>query len=1704
MFELYQEIRYIFPLSPPLAFRLTANSMIPLFLASPFPNLDHIANLIYLSIWGGYSHEARQPLQHSGRQSSLFNLTSSRPIIAKLCARTHSSPTSIRRISSSHACITASSIQAPLIVYLTIGSTQTRLLLHDRTIPCLRHLINHKFRIPSTVTYRLTSQFAPLTPHHLVPYSDIQITLHFPIRGGHRSPASPQHTSTATETTRSTLTIATWNLNGCFKNYNRINSKTIWDYVKKNNVDILFLIDHRSDMKTLKYIRREASHALKMDVTLSAAPVPTFIPTAGQNEWSSSVGGVAILAFGELSPYLQQPSTVDPSGMGTYLVSYLKLPGTNHIALVPAYLFPISHGPTTLHSRIQTYLTSKGNTQCPTVWQAEQLSVELHAIQSKHPDYHIISGGDLNTDSFSKPDASASIFTDASLINLATLVNTNIITFPAKSSWIDHLLYSSGITLLNHHANYQLDLSSKSLIPISDHLPYLNTIRLPTSFTMKTSTKCLFYRANQANKSYDIPLTSHLAPLFQEAIEPRLNSIPLPDDTIESHEQFYNTIMRIIKFTARKLQPLYRHKTWEGWSPLAQLHTNFYRCLIQSRRFLLRGSHHKATQPIRQFYSKHYRYQNQDLTYRYRELLPSLLNHHGEELTFYQISKFVDLETINNLIRITTKKNHYGKRKQLRDEISYYHHKQDLAVESGHTKRVISNILNKPIREGLHPFQTSSGEIYTDMHQLNIDINTHFTRHFSTRSEWIKQTHMDSPTPETKAIHQSLLDGTWRQHSATLLHTLPNDLWQDASSFFDTCKCKASSRLQQELHQALTQPVSFEEFSNTLYGKRGGKSPGPSGVTINHLKLLPIDTLKLLHNTLQFFYTKHHVPHQWKIRTMALIPKSESSINFSQFRPIMLLDEVRKLWLTILKRRRDPILHNHNIFNRSQCGGIAQSGTENAVFATINCLEDAIERQTELHILYTDKQRAFDAPRRFAGINLGWRRIGISQQMANYYSELDHDNQIYAKTPHYILHPSDTPSFQAEGGSSQGDTDATSNYNVVDDIMLDFLHNMQSEQDYYMYKSSQNRLLPQGPIQYIDDQTLFSRSVQGMQRAIDLTALSGLLLNIYTNPTKFQHLCLQWNGGVMLEPTAPMIHAYDESMNRIPIQPSASTTLVRYLGAYVSANNDPDLNVVKHRQLSRSIASTLRHKKSSGQVISTVLYSSVYPSLAYPLRFSNVSNIDLKRIASPIHRVLKVKNNLDDFHHDTIFSDKCTPFALPHKNLVSYINAEKLSSYRRMIAGNENSAQVICAMTSRAMRNMGSWDDPSPSPIHAPNTPLKGLDKPQPTWATSLIEWVKPALRPQLSNPPLRHPLVTQTFLLSLIEPEDELTVDQVHTFLSISNLIYLEELYCINTYTQAEHQTHLATILSILPEQLHTFITRVYYIGLQMPQITRSHIIFRPEVYIRTPQNIKQILHLAPHQQALTREWTDTILTNQEWESNTKIEDIPSVYQGPRVLSREVTSDTHYIIHKVEFDQEFHYPESSQPPTYTFNFPPALIAELPLDDLFIYTDAGYYTPNQGPGINEPTHSTTSISLVITTSPITPWQQPAYYALYATGPTFLSNPYQAELLAVSAASTLSTHQRKVHVITDCQSITSQLERLRTPNEYIPRTDLTPHLDAIVHSNTILTWVRAHSENLKDNPSTYQYGNQIADSIASNGELPSWAHPPHQQIHNYVG
>ena len=809
----------------------------------------------------------------------------------------------------------------------------------------------------------------------------------------------------------------------------------------------------------------------------------------------------------------------------------------------------------------------------------------------------------------------------------------------------------------------------------------------------------------------------------------------------------------------------------------------------------------------------------------------------------------------------------------------------------------------------------------------------------------------------------------------------------------------------------------------------------------------------------------------------------------------MLLDDVRKLWLSILKRRRDPIIYKHQLLNPSQCGGISRSGTEDAILAAVNCIEDSHERNTELHIVILDKQRAFDAPRRKATINLAWRRLGLSQAQANYITALDEHNEIYAKTPQFLLHPHDTPFFTAEGGSSQGDTDATFNYNVVEDITLDFLHSLQHSQDWYYFRTAHNRLQVQPPTEFIDDTHIYSRSVAGAQRTLDLYRLIGLVLNIYNNPSKFHHLSLRWEGSTLLNPEAPALHAYDEQLIAHHISPTHSDSLTRFLGAFITSDNKPVHNLNRALEKTYSICSTLQSKKTEGHIISTVVYQSVYPSLSYPLRFSNLSVEQLKKVASPLHHLIKSKNHLDDFSHAVIFNNSSTPYGMHHHNFTSYVNSCKLGCYRRMAQGSQQAQHTIHSLIARTMRYLGAWDNPSSLPTHLPSATLHGLPKPLPTWGASLIAWIRPALQPQLNFPHPVHPTVTHTPLTDLLHPTDNLSSDELQEALSHSNILYLEELYPHYMVAPRSHSTHLDQLLNFFPETIYNFIDRVYREGLRS-NITRGQVTLHNDIFYGNAH----ILNVTNDQQIHIRIWPSPCITHTEWQNTRQITSFADSIEFPIVRNRNLTiesaTSTHYKYNDFLFPQMFHLPHPISSNEFRFNIPSDFLLSLPQGDLVVYTDCSYKSTTSSEGLQLPSNSVSAISLIISTHVLSPLHPGPFASLYAKGTSFLSNPYQAELLAAAVAASLSTATRSVHIVTDSKSIVTQIEHLRNTPDSTPRTDITPFLLQLTNSNTTYTWVKSHSNSLNHTVTDpLQHGNQIADHQARNISLPAWASLP---------
>jgi hypothetical protein len=185
---------------------------------------------------------------------------------------------------------------------------------------------------------------------------------------------------------------------------------------------------------------------------------------------------------------------------------------------------------------------------------------------------------------------------------------------------------------------------------------------------------------------------------------------------------------------------------------------------------------------------------------------------------------------------------------------------------------------------------------------------------------------------------------------------------------------------------------------------------------------------------------------------MVTVKKKPSSKTLNELRPIMLLEVLRKEFLSIIYSRIDTILRTNFIFNPSQRGGLARAGTEDAILTIKNAIEAAWQDGSPLFILAFDKSKAFDSPPR-TYISLAWERMGLPPDVAHYLAAIDELNEVLPKTIYSALFPSLAQVFRAISGIPQGDSLSCRSYIVIEDILLDFLYSQRKNMDLFMYRA---------------------------------------------------------------------------------------------------------------------------------------------------------------------------------------------------------------------------------------------------------------------------------------------------------------------------------------------------------------------------------------------------------------------------------------------------------------------------------------------------------------------------------------------------------------------------------------------------------------------------------------------------------------------------
>ena len=1223
--------------------------------------------------------------------------------------------------------------------------------------------------------------------------------------------------------------------------------------------------------------------------------------------------------------------------------------------------------------------------------------------------------------------------------------------------------------------------------------------------------------------------------------------------TLTDYERYYENTCSLLVHLAKKATTFKittSLKSFTAWSPSISFLYKYIHFLIRRRTHLTTISTQNDEPPthllsnIHRFLSKYY-----NITklidgishYRYRDIIHKLYPNFPDLNLTHNLPPPSPSELIAITIRKCKQYCHAKHQRELRSRINKITQQHEENRKAGKVKNVIQWILNKPSTRRFTTVVTTSNQIKALPKKAHEATLNHFTNHFQAHP-WIHLSQLNAQTPEGEELRNSLLEGTWRTLYPTLTHSLAPRFRTYASLYLDNFKYKATLSQQLDLHELTNIPIPFSSFHQSLMHKNGHKAPGPSGLTISILQATPITVLEHLHNALHEMWNHKHIPPSWQKREMALLPKKPNSTTLADLRPLMLLEVLRKLWLSLILRPISTYLIQHNLLCPYQCGGIPNSGTEDSILQLVNTLEDSTERAENLEILAFDKAKAFDSPGRIGGIALAWQRLGLPQSIAFYIANCDENNQIYPRTPHYLRSKTKHPSlaFHATMGTPQGCSSASISYIAVEDIILTTFQSNLDIIDPYLSRDPSGILFPQPPTQFVDDTYIFSRSTAGAQNAIDLLQTAEPLLNIRINPTKTRHFSIQWSPPhnnsspyFTMNTPAPTLTAFsaDGTINTIPPIPLSSPT--RVLGAFLSPDNSTTITKDIKSEISRLRYAILK-KKATLPTIWQVLKQCIYPKFTYILKFTNLSMYDLNTISASLRDLIRKKSHATHLPNALLFSANATPYSLPYYDLMSHTLREKERTTLRMLAGAPFSRQIIHCLLERGTRLISEHHTMTNIPIGCPllHNYTTQVDPTHYSWALSLIQYLQIARSNIFTTTPTPATLpniqCTQTALHSFYSHSLDipLTLDDIFDFESSYHIHFIEELF---PYPPVPPQTFLPTLHSIFPRQFHNFITRILTTAYTSNSpLTLGKVTLREHMMLHIPSlpNCTYIEGLIyPNIQTHSQH-----LLAQQWTAKTHKLHLTKLYINHTTLhpatkhtiplttfltTRYIRSGigyttTNQVCTAIPLNQLIvprHVPtfhDLYAPPTIKCNLHPTICMEwrshsTSTSPVPVYTD-GSLTQQPPQLTHQPINTVTQIhSAIVFYNKQTahlPWPQRCAIGIRIKFPISTSSSnYTAEVLGASIASALPGNIN-THIYTDALGLVNSFYKTLANNQTTVSI-LIPHLKRdytdtgilydhlINHSHRLtLTHVKAHQEDSPQATKTeHGTGNRLADLVA---------------------
>ena len=279
--------------------------------------------------------------------------------------------------------------------------------------------------------------------------------------------------------------------------------------------------------------------------------------------------------------------------------------------------------------------------------------------------------------------------------------------------------------------------------------------------------------------------------------------------------------------------------------------------------------------------------------------------------------------------------------------------------------------------------------------------------------------------------------------------------------------------------------ILVEEIELEARKFKAKKAPGPSGVTIEMIRVMDSANLEKIADAMNKVMRGEQVPKSWNRSLLRPLPKTEAGLyDMNKVRPIALMEIMLKLLERVLFTRIEKVVMDNSMLREEQYGGLRGRQMQDPIRILAELIEDANVSGKELHIFSSDLSKAFDTLEYWSQA-MSWRALGAPKQLVNLLVDMDRGGETEV-----ILTPGKTSAttlgkdgrFKSQRGVRQGSVGGPMKWVVFMNFWLEYIHETR-EGDGYRYKMDEETPEILGQMM-IDDSNWFTSTAQQMTRMV--------------------------------------------------------------------------------------------------------------------------------------------------------------------------------------------------------------------------------------------------------------------------------------------------------------------------------------------------------------------------------------------------------------------------------------------------------------------------------------------------------------------------------------------------------------------------------------------------------------------------------------------